>query len=385
MFSFHSGFVDLSKKMKTVIIYSEIEWKFLEQRHHFLARFFKANGFKVIFVQRVLNRIPTFLEMVIFSLRKINSFMKLRKENSEFTPDHSGIHLTRSHFLPSFNLLFRWYNQVYWILRHKQLQDGAILYSFSNNPAVHGYGRTGANYSIFDVIHNWWSFPWHGDAHRKLTNETLPAYDKIITDSPIIQNWIQGAGFNVSLMLPGVAGHWFEDVPACESGDPKVCFFGNLRGNSDLEFVQVIQDKFGVQIFGRIDASAGKLGDLFASVIEVPNSQLPHELSRYNMVLLPYRNDEFSLTISPAKYFECLASGLLVVTRSQLSHLPGANDYLFVWKQEWDTDEFTSHLRRRLALQPNVRSKQIAFARKHSWESRFDANFAVLLNKDIMQ
>ena len=30
--------------MKTIIIYSEIDWEFLEQRHHFVARFLEIMG-----------------------------------------------------------------------------------------------------------------------------------------------------------------------------------------------------------------------------------------------------------------------------------------------------------------------------------------------------
>ena len=210
----------------------------------------------------------------------------------------------RSHFLPSFNPLFNLYNIIYWSLRHRKLQDGAILYSFSNNPAVHGFGRTKAKFTVFDVIHNWWSYPWHGQYH-KLFNETLPTYDKIITDSPLIQAKLQTAGFASSLMLPGVSEHWLDDNPFCDSKNARVCFFGNLRGNSDLDFVHLVHERLGLQIFGRIDASAGNLGHLFSSVSVVANEELPRKLAQYNVVILPYKNDEFSITISPAKYFEC--------------------------------------------------------------------------------
>ena len=42
-----------------VVIYSEIDWSFLEQRHHFIARRFRDEGFEVVFYQRVVGRIPT--------------------------------------------------------------------------------------------------------------------------------------------------------------------------------------------------------------------------------------------------------------------------------------------------------------------------------------
>ena len=49
---------------KSMLIYSEVTWDFLDQRHHKLARYAAKNGYHVEFIQRVTSRIPPMREII---------------------------------------------------------------------------------------------------------------------------------------------------------------------------------------------------------------------------------------------------------------------------------------------------------------------------------
>ena len=172
--------------------------------------------------------------------------------------------------------------------------------------------------------------------------------------------------------MPGAGQAWLSEKSPPDFTSPRLCFFGNLRGNSDLELVERLRDLFDVKIFGRVDITAGRLSQRFNDVEAVSNDLLPQRLT-YNTLLLPYTDDEFSTTIAPAKCFEALATGMVILTRSDLSHLPGAADFVFRWNRDWSEAEFLHEYSVRLSVQHLIYEKQRSFARMHSWENRLDA------------
>jgi hypothetical protein len=176
-------------------------------------------------------------------------------------------------------------------------------------------------------------------------------------------------------MLPGVGEHWLQAFEASTHLQPNPCFFGNLRLNSDIELMEFFNSRFGVEVFGRIDRSVGELGTQFTRVSVLENKELPRALSEFNIVLLPYKDDEFSQTISPAKYFEALATGLLIVTRSDFSHLPGGAQFVLRWLPGWSEEYFLTELFVRLRDQDGVRELQKSIAQEHIWEKRLSSAF----------
>lgn len=354
---------------KKILIYAEIDWGFLEQRHHFVARHFRSQGYDVVFYQRVIGRFPSVKELtklIFFKAGRV--FYQGRANHAPRLSEFEGITLKRAYFLPPFNLMLKIYNFIYWFFFHEGVQRDAHVYSFSDNPWVVGNGRSAAD-STIDLIHNWWCFPWHTTQHKKIVERCLQIYGKVICDSPIISDQLKDRGIQNRLVLPGVGDHWFSRPQLKQFAVPKPCFFGNLRGNSDLQLIDVVNLAFGLKIFGRIDSSAGLSDATLASEL-VSNSELPELVANYNIVLLPYNSDAFSKSISPAKYFEALATGALLVTRSDLFHLPGSNKFVFRWEPHWTESQFLTELNDRLRRQEMLELEQIDFAKQHTWKSR---------------
>ena len=361
------------KPVSKVLIYSEISWDFLEQRHHHLARFAVEQGMTVEFVQRVVSRVPSVREMVgRLWKRRAESSTKLV---SKVVPRQ--LIIRSSLFLPPIIPLSGTYNWMLWFLLERPRQRNAIIYSFVNNPYVIGGDYpicAQHNTSVFDIIHNWWEFPWHKQVHRALVNNNVKLFDKIVTDSPVIAERLRSLNISPHIMLPGVGEEWLDIASSSTKISP--VFFGNLRSNSDVELVKRMSAEHNTHLLGLIDETVAKSVGNAIYLGEFSTDELINEISNYNLVLLPYDQGEFSKTIAPAKYFEALATGALVVTGADMSHLPGFND--FVFRVDSLSQEALYGLQEAIVAQSKKRQAQVAFAGQHLWKTRFDDLFDFL-------
>ena len=359
-----------------LIVYSEVSWGFLDQRHHHLARYFASEGYEVQFVERVLNRIPPLRSLLAAVKQRMSSFLAGQLVRLPSKPVPLGIQLRRSLFLPHSYRVFRPWNYFYWLLFERSRQRDAILYNFVDNPVLFGgeLARYRCDYlAIFDVIHNWWAFPWHSTYHRRAAALTVALADHVVTDSDALRNSELASLNSVHVMLPGVASYWFTNARSLAEESPsapRAAFFGNLRGNSDLPFVESVASAVGLDVYGLISDDAAALRPILRIKGQVSATALPDILATYNVLVLPYNRDEFSATIAPAKYFEALATGALLITRASLNHLPGFDEFCVVVGEETGC-VLLDLLHDRLKEHQGKREAQIAFARSQTWEARF--------------
>ena len=310
---------------KSMLIYSEVTWDFLDQRHHKLARYAAKNGYHVEFIQRVTSRIPPMREIIKIIKTKFLS----KNSKITFKEIPNNIELRRSYFLPTNFILGSLFNWFVWFFLERPRQEDSIIYSFVNNPQIIG-GKfpflAKHSKSFFDVIHNWWDYPWYSKKLKNSVDDNLKLFDEIITDSLLISSRLEKKNIVPYLMLPGVESSWI----GIGSKSDKICpvFFGNLRANSDLSLLDFVNKEYGLDIFGCIDEtiSNNKFTHNFKG--QFGYEDLIEKLKNYNLILLPYNEDRFSKTISPAKYFEALATGALVITCSDLDHLPGFDQFI---------------------------------------------------------
>lgn len=362
--------------MKKIIIYSEISWDFLDQRHHHLARYAANAGWSVEFVSRVVSRFPSCQD---FIYRIFGSSIKTSSHLSEGKNIPPNITMRRSFYLPSTTFLSSMFNFILWFLWERKKQNGAVVYSFIDNPYLVGNGSKFKLYktSVFDIIHNWWAFPWNAKSHKVLVNKCLTSYSKIITDSPSVAAKLVKMQCEHALMLPGATPDWLNC--GSDSLHPKALFFGNLRRNSDLSLVKQVTKCVGLDIIGLVDPSVvAEIGQP-SYLGKFDGSAMFSVVKNYNILLLPYNGSEFSSTIAPAKYFEALATGSLVVTCADMSHLPGFDD--FVFKVDLDANDLKEKLVERLIFQRRFRHLQVSFAKENLWEQRFESLFKTLRAK----
>lgn len=359
--------------LKKIIIYSEISWDFPEQRHHHLAHYFADLEYEVIFVERVVNRIPD-LAYLLKTAKNMLISLLLKSQKTIKTSPHN-IKLVKSRFLPPLNPLFIMWNLIYWRLVWKVRQENAIVYSFLDNPYLIGNVKDSfvpGRQSIFDIIHNWWEFPWDAKKHQELTKRSISTYQNTITDSKAVLKRLnkEYPAKNFYLMLPGVMEYWCSNLPRHNESKIKVGFFGNLRNNSDIDLLLMFANIKGVEFhfFGRVDNTIEfDVSNIIFHGVQT-GDDVASQLADSDIVLLPYLDNEFSRTISPAKYFEALATGALVVSRANLSHLPGWDQFVFVLNSTHFTYPDCKAL---IEKQSVFRNEQIEFARDNQWQSRF--------------
>lgn len=352
------------------IIYSEISWHFLDQRHHHLARYLASKGYKVEFVQRVVSRVPSIKDLwSMFFLRKnMNKIVKTLPE---------GILLRKSFFLPPTLIFSSIYNWLVWFLYERFKQKNAIVYSFVNNPYLIGSSMPiWAKYklSVFDIIHNWWEFIWQKEKQKKLADKNINLYNKIVTDSPLIGKILKKNNVDFHLMLPGMESAW---LGLCsESCNIKPVFYGNLRSNSDINLINTIGSHYNLSLIGLLDKSIVKNIKNYQYLGQLDSSNLIKNMNNYNLIVLPYNDDEFSKTIAPAKYFEAMATGALIVTSADMNHLPGFSD--FVLQIKFNSDRFKEKIDLAFEEHKLKRNDQISFASFNLWDNRFKSLFNYL-------
>lgn len=325
----------MKKNIRTIVIFSEIDWKFLRQRHHVIAEYFHDKGYKVIFVQRVFSRIPSASELIDLFCKKILAYLK----NNKIKDESTEIILKKSLYLPSNNRIINIYNKIISKYYYKYICEDSICYFFTPTPQILlKYLKRNNSLVIFDIIHNWWGMPWNKAFNKNNANLLCVNSDLLITDSSPIANFVESKfSKKISIMLPGVSNEWLKycnckpDSNLSNNKKLSSIFFGNLRSNSDIELLNDIA-KTGVivHIYGFLSNNVEI--SLHSSIIffnAVPQERLVSQADDYDFVLLPYAQNEFSKYITPAKYFECLALGKPILSRSSLRHLEGWDKFVF--------------------------------------------------------
>ena len=307
-----------SKRPPRIIVFSEISWNFLYQRHHIFTEKFLEMYSEVIFVERVISRIPSLKEV-------LELFFSSRVKKNFATKKIKKIKYQMSLFLPNTNKFFILWNKLYWHIAWKKLQKNSDIYSFTSNPYVIG-NKENTNKDckvILDIIHNWWNFPFNKKQHQHNINRFLTLADTVISDS---QATLDIANHPHSFLVsPGVHDYWFRysSAKAPRNGKYKIIFFGNLRHNNDIRLLKELAmcKKVKIDFFGLIDRSIKEEVFFQNYISRAANSELPRIISNYHFIVLPYQESNFSNTISPAKFYESMATGKALISNSKLTHI----------------------------------------------------------------
>ena len=329
---------ELTEDKRKVVIFSEIEWGFLKQRHQFLAEYLVSEGYDVEFVQKVPSRVPSLSYALKFLVKLYRDRKSSKGKPRVLVP--RGLKLSYSRFLPPSNPLFREFNRRYAAPYHARSLAGGIAYVFT--PTAFELVKLRSSYDfkvIFDIIHNWWSLPWASATFKETADNLVRASEAVICDSkPLADHLEADTGRKISLVTPGVSDFWIENLAlkprsakTVAGRNPRIAFFGNLRENSDIELFKALGEA-GITIDAYGSVTPGVREGLAGLVnFKPPMSQenLLEAIYDYDFNLLPYAQDDFSKWISPAKYFEVVALCKPILTRSNLSHMPGWSELTF--------------------------------------------------------
>jgi glycosyltransferase involved in cell wall biosynthesis len=151
-----------------------------------------------------------------------------------------------------------------------------------------------------------------------------------------------------------------------------VCYFGSVsRERTNLAALRAVAEAgFEVRLLGGL----GRVDRVFSRTPnidfrgKVPHPELPAALAGVDAFVLPYEVNGLTAGISPAKTYECLATGRPVVA-SPLPALKELSGHVYLAERP---EGFVAALRALGELETEERARaRIELARRNSWEARF--------------
>ncbi len=356
-----------------VVILSGVRWGFLWQRHQTLATLFDRAGYPTVFVETtgLANPRPSAFLRVAARLRKAGSGAKRQGD---------GPRVYSPLALPPTLRVFRAANRRLLLPRvardlRKLLGERAIVVAYPpTRTTLDLIPRLDPRLVLYDCADDYEHFPG-APKDIAATEEELFARADLVscTSGPLLEK--------ARRTRPDA----FRSGPAVDYGrfaalreQPRalpvrtVCFFGHLgRERLDFDVLRAVaRAGFRVRLLG--DAGRAEKGFLERPNVEyrgeVPHGRLPAALAGVDAFVLPYKAGGLTRAISPAKTYECLATGRPIVA-SPLPDLGEISDHVYL---ESHPEGFVKALRNLPHTETDERARaRTELARQNSWEARF--------------
>jgi glycosyltransferase involved in cell wall biosynthesis len=359
-----------------VVILSGVRWDFLWQRHHALATLFASAGYPTVFVETtgLANPRPDRA-----TLRKVAS--RVLRAGGKPRSAQKGLTVYAPLAVPPTYGVFRWLNRRFFVPR----VVGDLKEIAGRGPVVVAYPPTRTTLEVisglrprlvlYDCSDDYARFPGAPDDIEDTERELLRRADLVSCTSTWLLEKVRPARPDAFLSGPAVDYERFAVLQGDRSdkGVHTVCFFGRVsRERTDFSALRAVaQAGFEVRIVGgvgRVDRTFLKTRGIdFRG--EVPHAELPAVLAGTDAFLLPYRVNGLTRAISPAKTYECLATGKPVVA-APLPALEALAGYVYLAKRPGDYAEVLRDLQE-LETEEKRRAR-VELARKNSWEARFE-------------
>jgi glycosyltransferase involved in cell wall biosynthesis len=359
-----------------VVILSGVRWDFLWQRHQDLATLFSRAGYPTVFVETtgLANPHPN-----RETLRKVAS--RLSRAGGEGSSAEEGLTVYSPLTAPPTYGVFRWLNRRFFVPRVvKDLGKNA-------DPVVIAYPPTRTTLEVISGLHprlvlydcsdDYAHFPGAPRDIAATERELLRRADLVSCTSTWLLEKVRAVRPDAFLSGPAVDYEHFailQNIPPPSDGEVRtVCFFGSLsRERIDLCALRAIAEAgFEVRIVGGLRRVGRDLLELPGIDYrgEVPHAKLPSALAGVDAFVLPYRVNGLTRGISPAKTYECLATGRPVVA-APLSALEELAGFVYLAARPRDYVEVLQALKN-LETERGRRAR-IELARGNSWGARFE-------------
>ena len=358
-----------------VVILSGVRWDFLWQRHQTLATLFARAGYPTVFVETTGLANPGLDRS---TLRKVGA--RLRGSGSASSDSGGGPDVYSPLVLPPTARVFRRINRR--ILVQRVARDLRSI--IGAPPVVVAYPPTRTTLDLLDVLKprlvlydradDYRHFPGAPSDLAATERELLARADLVsCTSTPLLED-ARRLRPDAFLSGPAVDYDRFAALQGPRPAAPPrtVCFFGHAgRERVDFEALRTIADAgFRVRLVGDLDPAGKKVltGPNVEYVGEVSHDELPAALAGVDAFVLPYRINGLTRGISPAKTYECLATGRPVVAAplpalgelaGHVYPATGPGEYVEVLRNLGDS-ETEGKIRARVRL-----------ARANSWDARF--------------
>lgn len=362
-----------------VVILSGIRWDFLWQRHQILATLFARSGYPTVFVETtgLANPRPNRT-----TARKVlRRLLRAGGRASGDAPPNLTVYSPV--VAPPTSKVYRRLNRG--LLAPRVARDLRRLLKDAPPVAI-AYPPTRTTLDLlselkprlimYDCSENYEGFPGVPRDIALTERELLERADIVSCTSAFLLGKVRSVRPDAFLSGPGVD---YERFAVLQGSRPSgrvhtVCFFGHLSEERvDFSLLKGLAERgFDVRLVGGL----GRVEEGFFATPgvdyrgEVAHANLPAALAGTDAFIIPYRINALTLGISPAKIYECLATGIPVVA-TPLPELERFGGHVYVAE---GAEGFTEVLRRLPQLESEEKARaRIELARENSWEARFSA------------
>lgn len=362
----------------SVIILSGIRWDFLWQRHQILATRFARAGYKTTFVETTGLSNP---RLNAATLRKVAGRLRSSGGAGRKNPQEPNLTIYSPLTAPPTQKAFRFLNRRVFVSRVSR----DLRRISDENPIVVAYPPTQTTIDLsfslnpqllyYDCSEDYEGFPGIPKDIASTERELLRRADLVSCTSPPLLEKVSSLRPDAFLSGPGVDYEQFASLQRERdgSGIRTVCYFGHLgRERIDLAALGAVAEAgFTVRIIGEVGDVDRNFLDMpgVDYIGEVQHRGLPAALEGVDAFILPYLDNRLTRGISPAKTYECLATGKPVVA-SSLPSLREIGDHLYL---AGGPKEFVSTLKDLDSLETEERIRaRVDLARENSWDARFE-------------
>jgi len=355
-----------------VVVLAGVRWEFLWQRHQTVATLFARAGYPTVFVETT-----GFASPRPSALAKVGA--RVRRAGAGRVGDGRPLVYPPLVLPPTFEV-FRTANRRFFVPRVARDLERAV----GRRPIVVAYPPTRTTLDLisaleprlvlYDRADDYEQFPRVPKDIAATERELLARADLVsCTSRPLLER-TRRLRPDASLSGPAVDYDRFAALRETPPALPPrtVCFFGDAgRGRVDFGVLRAVAGAgFRLRLVGRLDPAERRLADELNVEYrgEVAHGRLPEALAGVDAFVLPYRINGLTRGISPAKTFECLATGRPVVA-SPLPALKDLSEHVYLAA---GPEEFVEVLQNLAGTEPDERvGARVRLARENSWPVRF--------------
>lgn len=362
----------------TVIILSNVDWDFTWQSKHKFAVGLCQRGYRVVFVNPPRARLS-----ITRRMRRIISPLRKRPGLSEpgHQPRPEGVHLVTRWTLPDRTDSSEYVNRGVLVpflakrLQHWVTPGGrVVVISFLPSPTAMAIARRlYPDLLVYACFTNWAASPFVA-GRRLIEGEWLAKADFVLANAPSL---CEHAGrhnprvYCISAMVDFDLFHRATQGPTGPGPGSSAlcCYCGAVGPRIDAELLAEVSRRYRLRIVGPVRVRLPGLAPSSEVRGQVPYPELPDHVRDVDVFVLPYRVDEYTVGITPAKIFECFATGRPVVS----TYLPSLLPYEGLVYISRTHDEFLMNIDRALQESPALRERRIQIARANTTEYWVDA------------
>ena len=377
-------------KGHNIICISTIDWDFIWQQHQTIMSTFAKNNNRVLFIENTGVRAPQIKDIGRLRKRILNWF----RSTKGFRKEMDNLYVFSPLILPfPYMRLARWINRVLLIRALKRWMKAADFY----DPIIWTFLPTPIVLDLVDAIPHKAFVYYCGDnlaatskAARKVTKyekKVLSRADAVFVMAKSMFEYCKSRNKNVTCVPMGVDTDSFTDSAHIDEWPSEiknvknriVGFVGGVRNSIDQNLVGFLSKKFSDFTFvfvGPIQTDVSNMQEK-SNIIFVgqkKHKELSGYIKHFDVSIIPYKKDDYTDNISPAKLNEYLIMGKPVVS-TNLREVETFNrengDILYVTDNHRDFADLIS----KAITEDNdhLKKRRIEIALNNSWTKKVEA------------